>query len=32
MSIRLVHDDLRPPDSNERRHLLSMADVTRDDV
>jgi aspartate carbamoyltransferase catalytic subunit len=31
-SIRLVHDDLRPPQTNGRRHLLSMADVTRDDV
>jgi aspartate carbamoyltransferase catalytic subunit len=31
-SIRLVKDDLRPPESTGRRHLLSMADVTRDDV
>ena len=31
-SIRLVTDDLRPPQSSTRRHLLSMADVTRDDV
>ena len=31
-SIRLVKDDLRPPESIGRRHLLSMADVTRDDV
>ena len=31
-SIRLVHDDLRPPQPSARRHLLSMADVTRDDV
>jgi aspartate carbamoyltransferase catalytic subunit len=30
--IRLVTDDLRPPQSTGRRHLLSMADVTRDDV
>ena len=31
-SIRLVKDDLRPPESTGRRHLLSMADLTRDDV
>ena len=31
-AIRLVRDDLRPPQSAGRRHLLSMADVTRDDV
>src|SRR5436305_13374459 len=30
--LRLVTDDLRPPHSTGRRHLLSMADVTRDDV
>ncbi|MES1246630.1 MAG: aspartate carbamoyltransferase catalytic subunit [Actinomycetota bacterium] len=30
--IRLVTDDLRPPQHDDRRHLLSMADVTRDDV
>jgi aspartate carbamoyltransferase catalytic subunit len=30
--IRLVTDDLRPPEVTGRRHLLSMADVTRDDV
>jgi aspartate carbamoyltransferase catalytic subunit len=30
--IRLVKDDLRPPQQEGRRHLLSMADVTRDDV
>src|SRR3954452_7371948 len=30
--IRLVTDDLRPPQPTGRRHLLSMADVTRDDV
>src|SRR4051794_612806 len=30
--IRLVTDDLRPPQPSGRRHLLSMADVTRDDV
>src|SRR3954469_6451469 len=32
MSIRLVHDDLRPPQSNARRALRVMADVTRDGV
>jgi aspartate carbamoyltransferase catalytic subunit len=32
MSIRLVTDDLRPPDANRRRHLLSISDLTRDDV
>src|SRR6195256_5104044 len=31
-SIHLVRDDLRPPASPPRRHLLSMADLTRDDV
>jgi aspartate carbamoyltransferase catalytic subunit len=31
-SIRLVRDDLRPPGSPPRRHLLSVADLTRDDV
>jgi aspartate carbamoyltransferase catalytic subunit len=30
--IRLVHDDLRPPQQSGRRHLLSIADLTRDDV
>jgi aspartate carbamoyltransferase catalytic subunit len=30
--IRLVTDDLRPPQPTGRRHLLSRADVTRDDV
>src|SRR4051794_32575246 len=30
--IRLVRDDLRPPQASGRRHLLSMSDVTRDDV
>jgi aspartate carbamoyltransferase catalytic subunit len=30
--IRLVTDDLRPPQAPGRRHLLSMSDVTRDDV
>src|SRR3954447_20204780 len=30
--IRLVTDDLRPPQHSGRRHLLSMAEVTRDDV
>jgi aspartate carbamoyltransferase catalytic subunit len=32
MSIRLVHDDLRPPQPPPRRHLISIADLTRDDV
>jgi aspartate carbamoyltransferase catalytic subunit len=31
-SIRLVRDDLRPPGPQPRRHLLSIADLTRDDV
>ncbi len=31
-SIRLVRDDLRPPGPPPRRHLLSVADLTRDDV
>jgi aspartate carbamoyltransferase catalytic subunit len=31
-SIRLVHDDLRPPGPPPRRHLISIADLTRDDV
>src|SRR5205823_13139322 len=31
-SIRLVHDDLRPPAPPPRRHLLSIADLTREDV
>ena len=31
-SIRLVGDDLRPPDEPPRRHLLSVADLTREDV
>jgi aspartate carbamoyltransferase catalytic subunit len=30
--IRLVGDDLRPPAPAARRHLLSVADLTRDDV
>jgi aspartate carbamoyltransferase catalytic subunit len=30
--IRLVTDDLRPPQETGRRHLLSMGEVTRDDV
>ena len=28
-AIRLVRDDLRPPDPPQRRHLLSIADLTR---
>jgi aspartate carbamoyltransferase catalytic subunit len=31
-SIHLVKDDLRPPDRPARRHLISIADLTRDDV
>jgi aspartate carbamoyltransferase catalytic subunit len=31
-SIRLVRDDLRPPGPPPRRHLLSVGDLTRDDV
>jgi aspartate carbamoyltransferase catalytic subunit len=31
-AIRLVRDDLRPPDPPQRRHLLSIADLTREDV
>ncbi len=31
-SIHLVKDDLRPPDRPSRRHLISIADLTRDDV
>jgi aspartate carbamoyltransferase catalytic subunit len=31
-SIRLVHDELRPPGPPPRRHLISIADLTRDDV
>ena len=31
-SIRLVTDDLRPPGPPPRRHLISIADLTRDDV
>ncbi len=31
-SIRLVRDELRPPGPPPRRHLLSIADLTRDDV
>ena len=31
-SIRLVRDDLRPPGPPPRRHLLSIADLTVDDV
>jgi len=32
MTVHLVRDDLRPPDPPARRHLLSIADLTRDDV
>lgn len=31
-SIRLVKDDLRPPAPPPRRHLLSIGDLTRDDI
>src|SRR4051794_4586887 len=31
-SIRLVKDELRPPEPPARRHLISIADLTRDDV
>jgi aspartate carbamoyltransferase catalytic subunit len=31
-TVRLVRDDLRPPGPPPRRHLISMADLTRDDV
>jgi aspartate carbamoyltransferase catalytic subunit len=31
-SIHLVKDDLRPPGPPPRRHLISVADLTRDDV
>jgi aspartate carbamoyltransferase catalytic subunit len=31
-AIRLVRDELRPPGPPPRRHLLSIADLTRDDV
>ena len=30
--IRLVTDDLRPPVDPPKKHLLSVADLTRDDV
>jgi len=31
-SIRLVRDELRPPEPPARRHLISVADLNRDDV
>ncbi|MGZ4389818.1 MAG: hypothetical protein ACXVZL_10595, partial [Gaiellaceae bacterium] len=31
-TVRLVRDELRPPGPPPRRHLLSVADLTRDDV
>lgn len=31
-TIRLVRDDLRPPAPPPRRHLLSISDLTRDDI
>jgi aspartate carbamoyltransferase catalytic subunit len=30
--IKLVRDDLRPPERPPRRHLISIADLTRDDL
>ncbi len=30
--IRLVTDDLHPPGPPPKRHLISVADLTRDDV
>src|ERR687883_3972 len=30
--IRVIHDELVPPRPPERRHLVSIADLTRDDV
>jgi aspartate carbamoyltransferase catalytic subunit len=30
--IRVMRDDLRPPDPPRRRHLISIGDLTRDDV
>jgi aspartate carbamoyltransferase catalytic subunit len=32
VSVHLVRDDLRPPGPPPRRHLISIADLTRDDV
>ena len=32
MNVRLMRDDLRPPTSPPRRHLISVADLSRDDV
>jgi len=31
-TIRLVRDDLRPPETPPRRHCISIADLSRDDV
>jgi aspartate carbamoyltransferase catalytic subunit len=30
--IRVMRDDLKPPPPSERRHLLSVADLSRDDI
>ena len=30
--LHVMRDDLRPPDPPARRHLISIADLTRDDV
>ena len=32
MNVRMMRDDLRPPTSPPRRHLISVADLSRDDV
>ena len=32
MNVRVMRDDLRPPTSPPRRHLISVADLSRDDV
>jgi aspartate carbamoyltransferase catalytic subunit len=32
VSVRVVRDDLRPPARPPRRHLISIADLVRDDV
>ena len=32
MTIHLVKDELRPPGGSQRRHLISIADLTRDDI
>ena len=32
MNVRVMRDDLRPPTSPPRRHLISVADLSRDDI